>query len=71
MGERRTLVDGLDTIEPGDRTVEEQFVYGKKAPAERAVGSHAPGEIFRGARTHPPARSDPQWPACLHDLRPR
>lgn len=30
MGERKTLLEGLETIEAGDRAVEEQFVYGKK-----------------------------------------
>jgi hypothetical protein len=30
MGERRTLVEGLGSVEPGVRTVEEEFVYGKK-----------------------------------------
>jgi hypothetical protein len=31
MVERRSLLEGLDSIEPGERTVEQQFVYGKKA----------------------------------------
>lgn len=32
MAERRTLAEGLDTVATGDRTAEEQFVYGKKPP---------------------------------------
>ena len=48
MAERRTLADGLDTIATGDRTVEEQFVYGKKpqrgtsAVAKHVVASTPP-----------------------------
>ena len=60
MGERRTLVDGLDTIEPGDRTVEEQFVYGKKAqrstspaPAPKAVAEPEAAPVAE-APTRPP-----------------
>jgi hypothetical protein len=30
MGERKTLSEGLDTIEATEKAVEEQFVYGKK-----------------------------------------
>ncbi len=38
MAERRSLLEGLDTIEPGDRTVEDQFVYGKKARWQTPAG---------------------------------
>jgi hypothetical protein len=48
MAERRTLVEGLDTIEPGDRRVEEQFVYGKKS--QRG----APPAPVPGAAVEPP-----------------
>ena len=48
MGERRTLSEGLDTIEATEKAVEEQFVYGKKT---RRVTPDTP---------QPPAVSEPQ-----------
>lgn len=48
MGERKTLLEGLETIEAGDRAVEEQFVYGKKDRSDSP------------ATPPPPAPSEPQ-----------
>jgi hypothetical protein len=46
MAERRTLVDGLDTVEAGDRNIEEEFVFGKKTqrstPSAAALAAPIP-----------------------------
>ena len=51
MAERRSLVEGL-TLEPGDREVEAQFVYGKKSRRTAPAASPA-------ADTLPAAPSEP------------
>ena len=65
MAERRTLVEGLNTVETGDRTVEEQFVYGKKpqrntasAPALKAA-AEPPAAPVAEAPARPPAGQIP------------
>jgi hypothetical protein len=52
MAERRSLVEGLDTIEADDRTREEQFVYGRKP--RRSAPAALPASIAL-----PPAADEP------------
>jgi hypothetical protein len=57
MADRRTLVEGL-TVEPGDRTLEEQFVYGNKKARRQAPISPPVAE------TLPPAPEPPVQPVA-------
>jgi hypothetical protein len=56
MAERRSLVEGLDTIEADDRTREEQFVYGRKPRRS------APAALPAAAVSPPPAEEPPAQP---------
>jgi hypothetical protein len=64
MAERRTLVEGLDTIESGERTVEEQFVYGKKPrkaePAETTHPAASKPQVVPDAETPMPVSVKPK-----------
>ena len=64
MGERRTLVDGLDTIEPGSRMVEEQFVYGKKSQRD-TLSAPEP----KAAAEPPPTASDGSARSAAGEIR--
>ncbi|WP_161967281.1 hypothetical protein [Fimbriiglobus ruber] len=61
MAERRTLAEGLNTIEPGDRTVEKEFVYGKKpegsTPSAPALPAPTSNVASEPPIAEPPARA--------------
>jgi hypothetical protein len=62
MGERRTLVEGLGTVETGVRTVEEEFVYGKK-PQRSAPSAPAPAAPTPKVASVSPAAPVAELPA--------
>jgi hypothetical protein len=59
MADRRTLLEGLETIDAGERTAEEQFVYGKKA--RRTPPALPPAAA-------PPPAAEPQAPPVTPTL---
>jgi hypothetical protein len=63
MAERRSLVERLDTIEGGDRVLEEQFVYNRKPPRRPAPAATPAADPVPPAAIEPPAAPAADAPA--------
>jgi hypothetical protein len=69
MAERRRLVEGLETVGVGDRTLEAQFVYGKKA-GQVAAPVISPTETT-GPATEMKTQNEPAAESAVRPEAPR